>query len=78
MSHRTFTELEEGIGGIIHISHIVPRPTIVEKVVTLGKEYDIEVREFNVQNRRINLNLQNVPKESSRRRKKDPLLPPHQ
>ena len=58
-----FAELEEGIEGLIHISHIVPRPTVVEEAVGLGKEYDLEVRKFNVEHRRINLHLQDVPKE---------------
>ena len=65
VSYGAFAELEEGIEGLIHISHITPRPTVVEEAVTLGKEYDLEVREFNVQNRRINLNLQDLPKEPS-------------
>ena len=56
-----FAELEEGIEGLIHISHITPRPTVVEEVVTLGQEYDLKVRGFNVEAHRISLDLQNTP-----------------
>lgn len=60
VSYGAFAELEEGIEGLIHISHITPRPTVVEEAVTLGEEYDLEVSKFNVEHRRISLNLQNV------------------
>ena len=66
-----FAELEEGIEGLIHISYISPKPTVVEEVVTLGQKYDIEVKGFNVKDRRISLNLQDVPKEQLQQGEQD-------
>lgn len=52
-----FAELEEEIEGLIHISRIVPRPTMVEEAVTLGKEYELKVIALNEKTRRISLSL---------------------
>ena len=58
-----FAELEEGIEGLIPFGRTDPRPTVIEKAITFGEEYDLEVKDFNVKHRRIGLNLQDVPKE---------------
>ena len=71
VSYGAFAELEEGIEGLIHISYISPRPTVVEEVVTLGQEYNLEVRGFNVKDRRISLNLQDVPTEQLQQEEQD-------
>ena len=55
-----FAKLEEGVEGLIHITRIIPQPTMVEEVVALGEEYDLEVQDFNVKHRRISLTLQNT------------------
>ena len=59
-SYGAFAELEEGIEGLIPFAHIDPRPIVIEKAITLGEEYDLEVKDFNVEHRRIGLNLQNT------------------
>ncbi len=63
VSYGAFAELEEGIEGLIHISHIASRRTEVEQVVTLGKEYDLKVIALDEKTRRINLSLMEDPKE---------------
>ena len=65
ISYGAFAELEEGIEGLIHISRIAPKPFVVEKVVTLGKEYNLKVVALDVKTRRISLSLMEVPEEQS-------------